>query len=79
MKIAVAQQPVGIGVDAGQLPFQTYQSGILDSPNCYKAPNHAITIVGYGVDPVSNMEYWIVRNSWGAAWGEGGYIKIANT
>jgi len=79
LKLAVAQQPVGIGVDAGELPFQTYNGGILDSPACLKSPNHAITIVGYGVRDTDNLEYWIVRNSWGASWGEGGYIKIANT
>jgi len=78
LKLAVAQQPVGIGVDAGQLPFQMYKSGILDSPACFVASNHAITIVGYGVRESDNLEYWIVRNSWGAGWGEGGYIKIAN-
>ena len=62
LKLAVAQQPIGIGVDGGELPFQTYTGGILDSPTCLKSPNHAITIVGYGVHDTDNLEYWIVRN-----------------
>jgi hypothetical protein len=33
---------------------------------------HAIVIVGYD----SNEEYWIVKNSWGASWGENGYFRI---
>ena len=33
-------------------------------------------LVGYGVDKDAG-DYWIVRNSWGDDFGEGGYFKIA--
>lgn len=33
--------------------------------------NHAILLVGY------TAEAWIVKNSWGPAWGESGYIRLA--
>lgn len=42
---------------------------------------HAVVIVGWGetavpgiVDPVP---YWVIRNSWGTAWGDAGHFKVA--
>ena len=32
--------------------------------------DHGVVAVGYTPD------YWLIRNSWGAAWGEGGYIRL---
>lgn len=55
--------------------FQMYKSGILDSEECGTALNHAITAVGYGTE--DGTDFYIVRNSWGASWGDQGYIKIA--
>lgn len=31
-------------------------------------------VVGYSSD--ESGEYWICKNSWGTAWGEGGYFKV---
>ena len=38
--------------------------------------NHALLVVGWGVDPV-NGPYWICKNSWGVSYGYSGYIYIA--
>merc|ERR1711890_85081 len=38
--------------------------------------NHAVQLVGYGTDS-KDGDFWIVRNSWGSGWGEGGYIRLA--
>jgi C1A family cysteine protease len=66
--------------------FNNYTGGVYsdtytscNSSYCeYTPTNHAIALVGWGVDPVEG-EYWILRNSWGSNWGEGGYMRIKTT
>ena len=47
----------------------------MNSKSCGTNTDHAITAVGYGTE--NGEEYYLVRNSWGASWGDKGYIKIA--
>lgn len=55
--------------------FMSYKSGVFSDPDCSTGPtNHAIGVVGYD----AGKTYWKVRNSWGSAWGEGGYIRMEN-
>lgn len=50
-----------------------YTGGIVEgSPS---TPNHAVSVVGWGVDAVQG-NYWQVRNSWGEAWGEMGFFRV---
>ncbi|THU49872.1 hypothetical protein C4D60_Mb06t14140 [Musa balbisiana] len=67
---AVANQPVSVSVDAHT--FQFYKGGIFDGP-CATNLNHVVTFVGYGTDK-NGVAYWIAKNSWGASWGDHGYI-----
>lgn len=52
-----------------------YTGGIMDSAECGTNLDHAVAAVGYGNE--DGKDYYIVRNSWGASWGDQGYIKIA--
>jgi len=72
---AVSQQPVSIAIEADQSAFQMYTGGVL-TKNCGSKLDHGVLLVGYGTDSTSNLEYWKVKNSWGASWGEEGYIRL---
>ena len=74
MKIIALFGPVSAAVEVSE-DMMMYGGGVLRSTN--KNINHAIIIVGYGFDKILNLKYWIVKNSWGDDWGEGGYMRIA--
>ena len=56
--------------------FEKYTGGIYQEKSLFASPNHAISVVGWGLDKASSTEYWIVRNSWGSHFGENGYFRI---
>lgn len=72
----VSYGPVSAGIEADRHEFQFYHSGVFSLP-CGKKLNHAILIVGYGVEETSGVPYWLVKNSWGQHWGDQGYVKLA--
>lgn len=71
---AVARQPVAVGIAVNE-DFHLYQNGVYDG-SCGNELNHAVTIIGYGTND-NGTKYWLIKNSWGASWGENGYMKIA--
>ena len=73
---AVSQQPVSVAIQANKRSFQFYKSGIYSDPNCGFQLDHGVLLVGYGYDNTYDMDYWIIKNSWGQDWGEDGYIRI---
>ena len=58
--------------------------------NCGQNINHAVAVVGYGSDngqvsdivmvwdfsSASAQDFWLIKNSWGPAWGEAGFIRM---
>jgi KDEL-tailed cysteine endopeptidase len=72
--------PTSISIAAGEFAFHSYIRGIVDSEaGCGIETDHSVTIVGYGTDSTSAMDYWIIKNSWGTDWGEAGYVRVQNT
>jgi cathepsin L len=67
--------PIAISVDASS--WHAYSSGVFDGCNQLNPDiNHAVVLMGYGTDDTTSQDYWLVRNSWSASWGENGYIRL---
>ncbi|EQC26019.1 hypothetical protein SDRG_16121 [Saprolegnia diclina VS20] len=70
---ALNTQPVTVAVEAGNDVWQYYSGGVVTA--CPGAQSdHAVIAVGYGTS--SGTTYFKIRNSWGASWGEAGYIRL---
>jgi C1A family cysteine protease len=52
--------------------FLFYRSGIYRPVTTQVVGLHAVTIIGFD----DEKGCWLIKNSWGSAWGEGGYARV---
>ncbi|CAH2055669.1 unnamed protein product, partial [Iphiclides podalirius] len=67
--------PVTVAVNA--LTWQNYLGGVIQyhCSGLARDLNHAVQLVGY--DLSADVPHYIVKNSWGTAFGNGGYLNLA--
>lgn len=78
LKRTLAQNgPVEVGINTFHENFMRYSGGIFNDLVCDFSANHAVLLVGYETNENTGKDYWIVKNSHGATWGENGFMRIA--
>lgn len=85
MRLALVNNgPVAVGFQVYD-DFMSYKGGVYHHTGVknsmlkfdpFELTDHAVLVVGYGVDEASGMSFWTVKNSWGTGWGEEGYFRI---
>ncbi|CAI5499536.1 unnamed protein product [Closterium sp. Naga37s-1] len=82
--LAVQRQPVVVHVQATAPSFLNHDGlSKYADPSCFTYNlNHVVLLVGYrltGSDPTfphMAPPFWIIRNSWGPEWGDGGHMRM---
>lgn len=79
LKVAVKLGPVAASITTSHKVFQFYKGGIISTEecSCEETPvDSAVSIVGFGHDHHLNLDYWLIKNSWGTTWGDHGFGRI---
>jgi len=67
--------PVAASINGKEL--HTYVGGVYNDTSASNRTTHIVSIVGWGIDKKSGIEYWRCRNSWGEFYGEQlGFFRI---
>jgi len=73
--------PVSVAIDASRPTFHYYKKGVYHDNKCSSEHlDHGVLAVGYGTAKMEDgkaKDFWLVKNSWGATWGNAGYINMA--
>lgn len=75
----VARGPIACYVDADPIypwGFTPQGKNIFTDGAGATTIDHVISVVGFGHDAQQNIDYWIVRNSWGSYWGDNGFFRL---
>jgi len=82
MKEVKSNGPVAVGI-GGSLELMHYRSGVYNPTDHQPPPlydfepvDHAVLLIGWGFDPKTQEHHWILKNSYGHWWGEGGFFRI---
>jgi hypothetical protein len=76
----MAHGPVATGMCVAKAALN-YTGGVLPASACAGCDkiDHDVNLVGWGSGATASgaeVPYWLVRNNWGSAWGEGGFFRI---
>lgn len=73
--------PLTVAITASLPEVYNYKMGVIT--NCTVdpligqiAPDHTVTMVGFQISPVFDQNYYILKNTMGATWGDRGYLKV---
>jgi hypothetical protein len=75
MQEVYANGPVSVVMDVYS-DLYPYDSGVYTHLTGSYIGGAAVTIVGWGEEDAGEP-YWIVKNTWGHSWGDGGYFRIS--
>jgi len=78
MKTALTQAgSIVVGMDVYS-DFYFYKSGVYSRSGFGSSylGGHAVKVIGWGFDPSTGKNFWLVANSWGTSWGENGFVKF---
>jgi len=64
---------ISVGIDITGARF--YNGGVFEGP-CSDQPNQNMLLLGAGADPQNGKFYWLLLNTWGQFWGEGGFMRL---
>jgi len=67
--------PIEVGFTVYE-DFLAYRSGVYYHVSGRSHGGHAVKMVGWGHDDESNMDYWLIANSWNNDWAEDGFFRI---
>jgi hypothetical protein len=82
LRRALAHQPVAVAICASPA-LQFYSSGVVGDDSCCQELNHGVLAVGYQMPADADADadgqggHWVIKNSWGAGWGEEGFFRLA--